>query len=148
MTEGYKTQFGWNTLPDRDMALELVYDFIRSIGTKNIDKAKSLIVVKDINFFLLSLHQSLIKYLEMVLEDEEWENYATKNLALEIDDPELHDEQLSLPEFSGKEIILKIGETVSIQIGLHDTITPIRLHFVVTEADAIYFLKLQRITAE
>lgn len=139
--------FYWKKLPNRDQALELVYAFLKALSTKNTLQAEKLILVKDMQFFQRALHDSLLQYLDMVIEDDDWTEYEGKNLALEIDDPAILDEDLTMPEFSGKQFDLAKDESVSIQIGLRETVTPIRLHFAVAESDELYYLKLQRITA-
>jgi hypothetical protein len=144
----YPTQFGWPSLPDRDQALDLIYDFLRALNKKETEKAGDLILVKDMDYFLQALHNSLIKYLQMIIEDEDWDKYQTMNLALEIDDPANLKEEETLPEFTGTHFTLAKGEDVSVQIGLRGNVTPIRIHFAVMEADELYFLRLQRITAK
>ncbi|RYD76738.1 MAG: hypothetical protein EOP53_14155 [Sphingobacteriales bacterium] len=138
----------WKKNPNRDDALELVYSFLRNLGLHNDKEAAKLISVKDMGFFTKALHDSLLQYLDLVIEDEEWEEYESKNLAYEVDDPANLDEDLTMPQFSGKTFELEKGEELSVQIGLHGRVTPIRLHFAVAEADALYFLRLQRITAK
>jgi hypothetical protein len=144
----YPTQFGWQQLPDRDEALRLVYDFLRSLHLHELKRAGELVLVKDMDYFLEVLHNSLQKYLSMVIEDEDWEKYNGMNLALEIDDPDILKEEDTIPEFSGNQYVLSNNEDVSVQIGLRGQVTPIRVHFAVVCADELYFLKLQRITAQ
>ena len=140
--------FYWKKLPDRDEALELIYSFLRALSAKDPKRAEELILVKDMQYFQRALHDSLLQYLEMVIEDDDWTDYEGKNLALEIDDPAKLDEDLTMPEFSGKHFDLVKDESVSIQIGMRETVTPIRLHFALAESDELYYLKLQRITAK
>lgn len=138
----------WKKNPNRDDALELVYNFLRAIKRKDTAEAAKLLAVKDMVFFTKVLHDSLLQYLDLVIEDEQWEEFEGKNLAYEIDDPAELDEDLTLPQFSGKNFELTKGEELSVQIGLHGRVTPIRLHFALDEADALYYIKLQRITAK
>jgi hypothetical protein len=138
----------WKKNPSRDDALELIYNFLRAIKRKDDKEAVRLIAVKDMSFFIKVLHDSLLQYLDLVIEDDQWDDFEGKNLAYEIDDPADVDEDLSLPKFSGKTFELSSGEEISVQISLQGRITPIRLHFVLAEADSLYFLRLQRITAE
>ena len=139
--------FYWKTLPDRDEALEVIYAFIRCLHEKDPLKAGTFVMVRDMDFFLKSLHDSFKAYLHMVIEDEDWEEYEEKNLALEIDDPADLDENLMMPEFSGKHFVLERDEKISVQAGLRKQVTPIRLHFSVQENDELYYIKIQRITA-
>ena len=145
---GQTSLFYWDKLPDRDEALETVYRFLRAISQKDTETAKGLVLVKDMAFFERSLHDSLLTYLDMVLEDEQWEEFEDKNLVYEIDDPSTVDEDLSLPEFSGKQFELAKDETISVQLGMHGQITPIRVHFGLGEYNGKYFIKIQRITAK
>ncbi|MGZ5243455.1 MAG: hypothetical protein ACXWDO_02530 [Bacteroidia bacterium] len=138
----------WKKNPNRDDALELVYNFLRALKRKDDKEAAKLLSVKDMSFFIKALHDSLLQYLDLVIEDEEWEEFESKNLAYEVDDPSDLDEDLTLPQFSGKTFELAKGEELSVQVGLHGRVTPIRLHFAVAEADALYFIRLQRITAK
>jgi hypothetical protein len=142
------TLFYWKKLPNRDQALDLVYEFLRALSQKDTKHAEELILVKDMQYFQRALHDSLLQYLEMVIEDDDWTDYEGRNLALEIDDPAKLDEDLTMPEFSGKHFDLIKDETVSVQIGLRETVTPIRLHFALAESDELYYLKLQRISAK
>jgi hypothetical protein len=140
--------FFWKSLPDRDDALVIIYSFIRAMHEKNPEKAAGLAIVKDMELFQNALHESLMAYLNMVVEDENWEEYLTKNLAFEVDDPIDLDEDLMIPEFSGKQFVLNTDEKISIQVGMRGQVTPIRIHFTIQENDELYYLKLQRITAK
>ncbi len=148
MPENTNELYFWKKNPNRDDALELVYSFLRAMRRKNDKEAAKLIAVKDMAFFIKVLHDSLLQYLDLVIEDEQWEEFEGKNLAFEVDDPATLDEDLTLPQFSGKTFELTTGEELSVQVGLHGRVTPIRLHFAVAEADALYYIKLQRITAK
>src|SRR6185437_12509111 len=110
----------WKTLPDRDEALEVIYGFIRAFHDKRPD----------------------------VIEDLDWDEYIGKNLAYEVEDPSALDEDLMLPEFSGKHFVLDKNEIISVQIGMREQVTPIRLHFALLESDELYYIKLQRITSK
>ena len=138
----------WKTLPDRDEVLEFIYGFIRALHEKNPDLAQSFVMVNDMEFFIKTLDNSLRSYLNMVIEDEEWNDYEEKNLAFEVEDPALLDESLTVPEFSGKQFVLNKNETVSMQVGMREQVTTIRLHFVLIESDELYYLKIQRITSK
>jgi hypothetical protein len=141
--------FYWQKLPNRDQALEVIYGFLRALSEKNPAEAAKLVQVKDMKYFLTALHDSLLKHLEMVVEDENWEEYEGKNLSMEIDDPANLDENLTMPEFTGRHFDLGKEEGISVQLGLRSQVTPIRLHFGLSEhGDGTYFIKLQRITAE
>jgi len=138
----------WKTLPDRDEVLELIYAFIRALHDKNPVQAESFVMVNDMAFFEKVLDDSLRAYLNMVIEDQEWDDYLEKNLAFEVEDPSVLDEVLMQPEFSGKQFVLSPNETISLQIGMREQVTPIRLHFILLEADELYFIKIQRITSK
>jgi hypothetical protein len=140
--------FCWKTLPDRDDALVIIYGFIRAMHENNLQKAAGLVLVKDLDAFEKALHDSLMAYLNMVIEDEDWKAYETKNLAFEVDDPIELDEDLMIPEFSGKQFVLSTDEKISVQVGMRGQVTPIRIHFILQENDELYYLKLQRITAK
>ena len=140
--------FYWKTIPDRDDALEKIYAFIRALREKNPAKAGETVMIRDMDFFLKTLHDSLMAYLNMVIEDESWDEYQDKNLAFEVDDPSDLDENLMLPEFSGKQFVLSKNETVSMQVGMREQVTTIRLHFILLENDELYYLKIQRITSK
>ena len=140
--------FYWKTIPDRDDALEKIYSFIRALREKNPAKAGETVMIRDMDFFLKTLHDSLMAYLNMVIEDESWDEYQDKNLAFEVDDPADLDENLMLPEFSGKQFVLTVDETISLQVGMLGQVTPIRLHFIIQESGDLYYIKLQRITSK
>ena len=138
----------WKTLPDRDEALEVIYGFIRAFHDKRPDVAEALVMVKDMEYFQKVLDESLKAYLAMVIEDLDWDEYIGKNLAYEVEDPSALDEDLMLPEFSGKHFVLDKNEIISVQIGMREQVTPIRLHFALLESDELYYIKLQRITSK
>jgi hypothetical protein len=140
--------YHFHSLPDRDEVLHRIYDFLRAMGSHDVDKAARLVMVKDKQHFVRVLHDSLIQYLDLVIEDDQWEDYEGRNMAFEVDDPANLDEDLTQPQFSGTHFVLELNEAVSVQVGLKGRVTPIRLHFALVEADALYYLKLQRITAE
>jgi hypothetical protein len=140
--------FHFHSLPDRDEVLQVIYDFLRAMGKHDTVLASRLVMIKDMPYFVKVLHDSLIQYLDLVIEDDQWEDYEGRNMAFEVDDPAHLDEDLTQPQFSGKKFMLEPNETVSVQIGLKGRVTPIRLHFTLLEADALYYLKLQRITAD
>jgi hypothetical protein len=140
--------FYWKMLPDRDEALEVIYRFIRFIHEGAQEKAGGMVVVRDMDYFIKTLHDSLMAYLHMVIEDEDWSVYENKNLAFEIDDPADLDEDLMMPEFSGKHFVVDADEKISVQVGLRGQVTPIRLHFGIQEHDGLYYIKLQSITAK
>lgn len=138
----------WKTLPDRDEVLELIYAFIRALHDKNPKQAESFVMVNDMAFFQKVLDESLRAYLNMVIEDQEWDDYLERNLAFEVDDPLVLDEVLMQPEFSGRQFVLSPNETISLQIGMREQVTPIRLHFILLETDELYYIKIQRITSK
>jgi hypothetical protein len=140
--------FYWKMLPDRDEALEKIYAFIRFLHEHDPEKAAGMVMVRDMDYFQKVLHDSLMAYLHMVIEDEDWAEYENKNLALEVDDPAELDEDLMLPEFSGKHFVIDKNEKISVQVGLRGQVTPIRLHFGIQENDGLYYLRLQSITAK
>jgi hypothetical protein len=140
--------FHFHSMPDRDEVLQVIYDFLRAMGKHDTALAGRLIMIKDMPYFVRVLHDSLIQYLDLVIEDEQWEDYEGRNMAFEVDDPAELDEDLTQPQFTGNKFMLEPNENVSIQVGLKGRVTPIRLHFALTEADALYYLKLQRITAD
>jgi hypothetical protein len=143
-----KSIFYWEALPDRDETLEVIYRFIRSLHEGSPEKAGGLIIVRDMEYFLKALHESLMAYLHMVIEDEDWTAYQEKNLALEVDDPSTLDEDLIMPEFSGKHFVIDKDEKISVAVGLRGQVTPIRLHFGIMEQNGLYYIKLQSITAK
>jgi hypothetical protein len=140
--------YHFKSLPDRDEVLQVIYDFLRAMGQHDTSKAGRLILIKDMVHFVKVLHDSLIQYLDLVIEDDQWEEYEGRNMAFEVDDPANLDEDLTQPQFSGRKFTLEQNEVISVQIGLKGRVTPIRLHFALLEADALYYLKLQRITAD
>ncbi|MDZ4838861.1 MAG: hypothetical protein SGJ04_02520 [Bacteroidota bacterium] len=137
----------WENLPTRDEALAKITAFVVALSSKELDKANSIILVKDINVLINKLHDSILSYLDMVIDDEQWYQYEEKNLAYELTNPEEIDEEESKPEFSGKTIVLSENEEVSIQLAVLNAITPIRVHFKLVNDDG-YLLQLFRITAD
>ncbi|MDQ3072498.1 MAG: hypothetical protein M3Q97_04430 [Bacteroidota bacterium] len=133
--------------PNRDDALEIVYNFLKAVAEKDTVRAESFLAVADMSRFLDLLNMSFQKYLDMVVEDEQWEDFRNRDIATEVTDPHLMDEDLTLPEFSGKQFVLSPEETVSVKLALRGQITPIRLHFSVVKSEEGYHLKLYRLTA-
>ncbi len=138
----------WKTLPDRDEVLERIYAFIRFMHEHELEKAAGMAMIKDVDYFKNVLHDSLMAYLHMVIEDEDWTAYENKDLAFEVDDPAELDEDLMAPEFSGKHFVVDKEEKISVQVGMRGQVTPITLHFSIEENNELYYLKLQRITAK
>lgn len=137
-------------MPSRDEALERAYDFIRALKSGDESLAGKLVEIKDMIYFKKVLHDALLNFLDMVIEDDDWYKLENRNLVNEIDDPADIDEEMSLPEFTGKQITMAEEEQLSFKIGSFDFITPVRLHFaIVKKSDTpAYGLKLIRITAK
>ena len=146
MTDEYSNVHYWNSPPDRDEALRVIYRFLKAMSDKRPDEAMTYLLVKDMPYFQQVLHDTILKYLEMIVEDEEFEDFSSRNLALEITDPELLNEDDTTPEFSGRHFVLNTDETVSLYIGINGQVTPIRLHFSLINRDELYYLMLSRIT--
>ena len=142
------TNYTWDHLPNRDEALDTVYAFVKALHVGEPTLAAGFIQVKDMSYFIKALHDGMLSYLDMVIEDEEWDDFEGKNLAFEVDDPQDVNEDDSLPEFTGKEFILTEGETVSVFLSMRGRVTPIRVHFTVVPAGSGYALRLARITAK
>ena len=139
--------FFWKQLPDRDAALERVYDFIKAVKAHDLKTAASLVMVRDMGEFIDAFHNALHLYLNSIIEDEQWNDYEGRNLSFEIEDPGYFDETLTQPEFSGKHFDLGLNESISIKVGLLKEVTPVRLHFTLAEEDELYYLRLNKITA-
>jgi len=138
----------WKSLPDRDQVLDRMYNFLKTLAAGNIAKANSMVLVKDINQFMDALHDSLRKYLNLVIEDEQWEQYADSDLIKIIDNPYDLDEDLTQPEFSGKDYVVGVNEDVSVLLSMKGYVTSIRLHFLMVERDELFFLKLHKISSK
>src|SRR5688500_2467578 len=102
MTDEYSNVHYWNSPPDRDEALRVIYRFLKALSDKRPDVAVKWLFVKDMPFFQQALHDTILKYLEMIVEDEEFDDFSSRNLAQEITDPELLKEDETMPEFTGK----------------------------------------------
>jgi hypothetical protein len=138
----------WKELPDRDEVLERVYNFLKKLSRKIPDEAVNIVMVGDMKQFLDSLHTALKATLSHIVDDEEFYDYESKNLSLEIDDPFEMDERHIEPEFSGKAYTLGKGEAMSVKIGLKGNVTPVRVHFELIEHDELYYLRLIGITGK
>jgi hypothetical protein len=138
----------WKTMPNRDMVLEKIYDFVKALSIKEKGHEFREVYIKEIDKLRVLLDDSLKKYLSLSLEDEEWSSFENKDLSYELDNPFEMDEDLVLPEFSGKQYLLVKDETVSIKLSLRGYITSIRLHFMLAEADELFYLRLSKLTSE
>jgi len=138
----------WKSLPDRDQVLDRMYNFLKTLAAGDIAVANSMVLVKDINQFMDALHDSLRKYLNLVIEDEQWEQYADSDLIKIIDNPYDLDEDLTQPEFSGKDYVVGVNEDVSVLLSMKGYVTSIRLHFLMVERDELFFLKLLKISSK
>ena len=146
--ENYSNVQYWKECPDRDEVLTRVYAFIRAL--KMPDNAKELqsVFVKDVSHLRQSLNDGIRQHLSMSIDDEQWEEFESKDLSFEIDDPATQDEDLISPEFSGTSYTLKKNEDLSVKLSFHTYITPIRLHFQLVESDELYYLRVSRLTVE
>ena len=138
----------WKDRPDRDQVLDRMYSFLQTLAAGDIAKANSMVLVKDINQFMDVLQDSLRKYLDDIIEDEQWEEYAATDLIKIIDNPYDLDEDLTQPEFSGKEYVVGVNEDVSVLLSMKGFVTSLRLHFLLVERDELFFLKLLKLSSK
>ena len=148
IVENYSNVQYWKECPDRDEVLERIYGFIKALHSKSETLELQKVFVKDTEQFRKAINDALKHYLSHSIEDEEWEEYNAKDLSYEIDDPTHIDEDLVLPEFSGTSYTLKKDEDISVKLSLHHYITPIRLHFQLVESDELYYLRVQKLSAD
>ena len=125
-----------------------MYSFLQTLAAGDIAKANSMVLVKDINQFMDVLQDSLRKYLDDIIEDEQWEEYAATDLIKIIDNPYDLDEDLTQPEFSGKEYVVGVNEDVSVLLSMKGFVTSLRLHFLLVERDELFFLKLLKLSSK
>ena len=126
--------------PNRDQALEKVYDFMRALAEKRPEEAEKLVITDSLIFFRTQLDQHLRPFWkEMAFEDPE----LTRDLSLEISDPHFVKEQESCPQFSQNGFELKENEQISIKVAVHGEVIPVYLNFTIKKYDEIFFLKLE-----
>jgi len=147
-TDNFTDVFKWDTPPNRDEVLSLIYDSLNTVSSMQPFSVDKQILIKDTRFYLQTLEDALRKHLKMVIEDSEWHLYEAKPLLLSIPNHHEMDEDLMLPIFSGKSFQMAEDEEVSLKIFLMDSITPIRIHFKIISNETYYYLKLIRITAD
>ena len=138
----------WKECPDRDDALTRIYAFIGALKLPDNAAELQKVFVKDVSHLRQALNDALKQYLNMSIDDEEWEAYEAKDLSYEIDDPASIDEDLIFPEFTGTAYTLCKDESMSVKLSLHSYITPIRLHFQLVESDELYYLRVSKLTVE
>lgn len=131
----------WKTIPNRDEALEKVFEFLKSLSNQDPQEASEYILTNSMEAFQQELHQLLKKHLALTLEDEEFIKLP-EDLSVNISDPEDLEEESIEPEFQGKEFTLQKDEHFSLLIGFHGEATPIKITFKLEEMDEVYFLKL------
>jgi len=131
----------WKTIPNRDEALEKVFEFLKSLSNQNPDEASQYILTNSMENFQQELHQLLKKYLALTLDDNEFLKLP-EDLSVNISDPEDIEEESIEPEFQGKEFTLEKDEHFSLLVGFQGEATPIKITFKLEEMDEVYFLKL------
>src|SRR5947208_312875 len=95
----------WKERPNRDEVLERIYRFLQALSQKKPSEAVNFVIIKNMELFMQVLNESLHKYLELAIEDADWDEFKDKDLSMEIDDPTDKDEDLMLPEFSGNKFV-------------------------------------------
>lgn len=135
----------WDKQPDRDEVLDEVYEVIRglSVNENEADKAEIVAIDENLKPLKAKLRTKIEGFMQQYTEDDEtiaWDG----NLNI-IDDPEKLDEVHTQPRFSGNKLLCEKGENVSVRIGVKGTVSLVRLHFELKEADELYFLKLYKI---
>lgn len=137
----------WRELPNRDQALDRIYDFLQALSNNDIENAEQMILISSLDDFRKDLHNHMVEFLMMHFEDNEFEDLSS-DLSIKIADPYKIDENLISPEFSGKTMVLDKNEKISVRVGYKDIITMVRLNFQISESDEVYFLKFVSVENE
>lgn len=126
--------------PNRDEALEKVYDFLRALSEQKPDEAERMVLTNHFRYFRWQLDLLLRPYWkEMAQEEPE----LTRDLAIEISDPHFMKEQDTNPQFSSNNFQLTEYEGISMCVGIGGEAVPVYVNFTVACADELYFLRLE-----
>ena len=127
-------------VPNRDQALEKIYDFMLALSQGKPANAKKLVITDSLETFRVQLDQLLRPFWKEILaEDPE----LSRDLSLEISDPYFVKEQDSYPQFSRNDFNLIENEQISIRVAINGEVIPVHLNFTIKKYDEIYFLKLE-----
>ena len=126
--------------PNRDEALETVYDFLRALAEQKPEEAEALVLAQHFRYFRWQLDLLLRPYWrEMASEDPALE----RDLAIEISDPYFMKEQDTQPQFGSTGFQLAENERVSMRVAICGEAVPVYVNFSVANADELYFLRLE-----
>ena len=141
--------FSWNSLPNRDEVMDLIFAFINSFSESSLQKATSLVYITDIELFKKVLDDAFKSWLLMLVDDKEMDEMSLNNLIHQVSNPFEMDEDTMLPTFSNNDFILEELEVITLKLFLKSEISPVRLHFRLEKnPDGSYFLKMIRITSD
>lgn len=126
--------------PNRDEALETVYDFLRAMAEQKPEEAEALVLAQHFRYFRWQLDLLLRPYWrEMASEEPRLE----RDLAIEISDPYFIKEQDTQPQFTSNSFQLTEQEQLSMRVAICGEAVPVYVNFSVVEADELYFLRLE-----
>jgi hypothetical protein len=126
--------------PNRDEALEKVYDFLAALSEQKPEEAERMVLTQHFRYFRWQLDMLLRPYWkEMAQEEPE----LTRDLAIEISDPHFLNESDTQPHFSSNGFELGINERISMRVAIQGEAVPVYVNYKVAVADELYFLRLQ-----
>lgn len=129
-----------STCPNRDEALEKVYDFLAALADQKPEDAERLVLTQHFRYFRWQLDLLLRPYWqEMAREAPD----LTRDLAIEISDPHFLNESDTQPFFSSNSFQLSVGERISMCVAICGEAVPVHVNFEVAIADELYFLRLE-----
>lgn len=140
----FSTTNHWETLPNRDQVLEKVYDFFDYLSKKETKKASALLLNDDFEEIQKRIHDHLLDFAKMNLEDEEF-NELPHNLAMEVNNPYEVDETLLNPEFSGRSFITEANESMTLNLAMRGMITQISVRFRIVPQNGMFYLQLEQL---
>lgn len=131
----------WKRLPTRDEVLDKIYLFIKAFADGELVRAEKLVLVSDFTKMHKDLQLALRGFAFMHMEDEDY-NQLPEDLSAAITSPFDIDEFYLLPTFSGNQFEVQEQEQISVQVPFHGQPTPLKMKFIISENDRLYFLKL------
>ncbi|MGB0430546.1 MAG: hypothetical protein ACPGLV_08740 [Bacteroidia bacterium] len=137
----------WENKPNRDEALDKVYEFLKLLSENKPDEAEKLVRVGNMAKFRDALHYHLSDYSIMIFEDKEYMQLPD-DFSVGISDPNNMNENDIEPRFSGNTMVLNDRETIKLRVGLFNEITPINITFMIHELDQRFYLNLMKVERE
>ncbi len=126
--------------PNRDEALEKVYDFLAALAEQRPGEAEQLVLTHHFRYFRWQLDLLLRPYWQEMAREAP---ALTRDLAIEISDPHFLDESDTQPQFSSNGFELSVGERISMRVAIRGEAVPVCVNFRVATADELYFLRLE-----